>query len=71
MAFILFTPMLGSARAFIAKRGLMKIGYACVSTNGKLQFHMFWGLAEFERTLISERTKAGLEAAKAAGPHRG
>jgi DNA invertase Pin-like site-specific DNA recombinase len=39
--------------------------------NGKLQFHMFCALAEFERALISERTKAGLAAAlarPAAGP---
>jgi hypothetical protein len=31
----LFTPMPGSGRAFIAKRSLMKIGYARVSTNGQ------------------------------------
>ena len=34
---------------------------------GKLVFHVFAALAEFERDLIKERTKAGLESAKARG----
>lgn len=34
---------------------------------GKLVFHIFGALAEFERGLISERTKAGLESARARG----
>jgi DNA invertase Pin-like site-specific DNA recombinase len=34
---------------------------------GKLTFHLFASLAEFERDIISERTKAGLEAARARG----
>lgn len=34
---------------------------------GKLVFHMFGALAEFERNLIIERTRAGLAAAKARG----
>jgi DNA invertase Pin-like site-specific DNA recombinase len=34
---------------------------------GRLVFHVFGALAEFERSLISERTKAGLVAAKARG----
>jgi len=34
---------------------------------GKLQFHVFAALAEFERSLIQERTKAGLAAARARG----
>ena len=33
----------------------------------KLNFHLFAALAEFERDIISERTKAGLEAARARG----
>lgn len=37
------------------------------SASGKLVFHVFAALAEFERNLISERTKAGLEAARARG----
>jgi DNA invertase Pin-like site-specific DNA recombinase len=34
---------------------------------GKLVFHIFGALAEFERNLIRERTKAGLDAARARG----
>ena len=35
--------------------------------SGKLIFHIFGALAEFERNLIRERTKAGLDAARARG----
>ncbi len=34
---------------------------------GKLVFHMFGALAEFEQDIIRERTKAGLQAARARG----
>lgn len=34
---------------------------------GKLVFHVFGALAEFERSIIRERTRAGLDAAKARG----
>lgn len=34
---------------------------------GKFVFHLFGALAEFERNLIQERTKAGLKAARARG----
>lgn len=37
------------------------------SATGKLVFHVFAALAEFERNLIRERTKAGLAAARARG----
>ncbi|MBN8744651.1 MAG: recombinase family protein [Thiomonas arsenitoxydans] len=37
------------------------------SAAGKLVFHVFAALAEFERNLIRERTRAGLEAARARG----
>ncbi len=37
------------------------------TAGGRLQFHMLGALAEFERSLISERTKAGLAAARARG----
>jgi DNA invertase Pin-like site-specific DNA recombinase len=36
-------------------------------TTGKLTFHIFAALAEFERQLILERTQAGLQAARARG----
>lgn len=37
------------------------------SPTGKLIFHVFAALAEFERSLIQERTKAGLAAARTRG----
>ena len=37
------------------------------SSGGKLVFHLFGALAEFERNLIRERTQAGLVAARARG----
>ena len=57
------------------------VGYARVSTRdqdtalqrdalkagGKLIFHIFGALAEFERGIIRERTRAGLDAARARG----
>jgi DNA invertase Pin-like site-specific DNA recombinase len=41
------------------------------TTSGKLVFHVFGALAEFERNLIRERTNAGLQAARARGMHGG
>lgn len=37
------------------------------SSGGKLVFHLFGALAEFERNLTRERTQAGLSAARARG----
>ena len=37
------------------------------SSGGRLVFHIFGALAEFERDLIRERTRAGLSAARARG----
>ena len=37
------------------------------NSGGKLTFHLFGALAEFERDIISERTRAGLAAARARG----
>ena len=37
------------------------------SATGKLIFHIFGALSEFERNLIRERTQAGLAAARARG----
>lgn len=41
------------------------------SAVGELTFHIFASLAQFERQLISERTKAGLAAARARGRQGG
>lgn len=38
---------------------------------GQLVFHIFAGIAEFERDLIRERTQAGLQAARARGRNGG
>jgi DNA invertase Pin-like site-specific DNA recombinase len=40
-------------------------------SGGKLIFHIFGALAEFERNLIRERTTAGLTAARARGKNGG
>lgn len=37
------------------------------TSGGRLVFHIFGALAEFERSIIQERTKAGLAAARARG----
>ena len=51
-----------------------EIGFKSINENidttnatGKLTFHIFAALAEFEHSLILERTKAGLAAARARG----
>src|SRR5437588_6870873 len=51
-----------------------KIGFQSITENidtttsgGKLIFHIFGALAEFERDIIRERTNAGLQAARARG----
>jgi DNA invertase Pin-like site-specific DNA recombinase len=41
------------------------------TSGGKLIFHIFGALAEFERNLIRERTQAGLLAARARGRRGG
>jgi DNA invertase Pin-like site-specific DNA recombinase len=59
----------------LEKRG---IGFKSLTENidtttsgGKLIFHIFASLAEFERSIIQERTKAGLDAARARGKRGG
>ena len=49
--------------------GLRSLHEAIDTTSpaGRLTFHLFGALAEFERTLIRERTQAGLAAARARG----
>lgn len=41
------------------------------SSGGRLLFHVMGAMAEFERSIISERTKAGMEAARARGARIG
>lgn len=51
------------------KIGLQSLTEAIDTTTagGKLVFHIFAALAEFERSIILERTNAGLEAARSRG----
>ncbi len=60
--------------------GFKKQGVQFISLNenidttnaiGELAFHMIGSIAQFERRLISERTKAGLDAARARGKKGG
>ena len=41
------------------------------SSGGRLLFHVMGAMAEFERTIISERTKAGMKAARVRGSQIG
>ena len=41
------------------------------NSSGKLIFHIFGALSEFERNLIRERTRAGIEAARSRGRQGG
>ena len=46
-------------------------GFDTTTPGGKLVFHIFGALAEFERKLLRERTMAGLAAARARGRQGG
>ncbi len=52
--------------AGVALRSLTE-GIDTTTSNGRLIFHLFGALAQFERELIRERTMAGLAAARARG----
>lgn len=60
--------------SLVSKFQNLGVGFKSLQNNidtttptGKLTFHLFAALAEFERDIISTRTKAGLEAARARG----
>lgn len=46
-------------------------GIDTTTAGGRLVFHIFGALSEFERELVSERTRAGLRAARARGAQIG
>ena len=46
-------------------------GIDTMTNSGKLVFHIMGALAEFERNLIRERTRAGMKAARKRGKHMG
>ncbi|HEV2081590.1 MAG TPA: recombinase family protein [Brevundimonas sp.] len=68
-------PHLISVVADLGQRGIgfqsLNDGLDTTSAQGRFVFHMMGALAEFERALISERTQAGVEAAKARGVRLG
>jgi len=69
---------LGHLTEIIAGLGNAGVGFASLTESidtttagGRLVFHMMGALAEFERSLIAERTKAGMKAARRRGKHLG
>ena len=56
----------GLARGEVGFRSLTE-AIDTTTPGGKLVFHVFGAMAQFERDLLSERTLAGLEAARARG----
>jgi DNA invertase Pin-like site-specific DNA recombinase len=64
-------PHLVQTVAELEKRGVgfrsLTENIDTTTPNGRLVFHLFAALADFERDLIRERTRAGLVAAKARG----
>jgi len=59
----------------LGERGIelcsLKENIDTTTSTGKLMFHIVGAMAEFERDVISERTQAGLEAARARGRRGG
>lgn len=60
--------------ALVNEFEILKVGFESLqesinttTSTGQLIFHMFGALAEFERNLIRERTKAGLASARSRG----
>ena len=53
-------------RRKVGLRSLME-AIDTASAGGRLTFHIFGAMAEFERSIIRERTRAGLDAARARG----
>jgi DNA invertase Pin-like site-specific DNA recombinase len=64
-------PHLIATVTALEKRGIgfrsLTEGFDTTTPGGKLLFHVLGALAEFERNIIRERTRAGLEAARARG----
>ena len=73
MEFLDFNPHLAQAQEDPERGGFKSLTEQIDTTTsgGKLIFHIFGALAEFERDIIKERTNAGLEAARARGKRGG
>ena len=70
MAPQLFRARIQLAERYPLKRGLSE-GSDTSTSVGKMVFTFLGAIAEFERSLIQERTRSGLQRAKAAGIHCG
>jgi DNA invertase Pin-like site-specific DNA recombinase len=69
---------LGFLCELVERLGRQEIGFQSITdgidtttNSGKLVFHIMGALAEFERDLIRERTRAGMKAARKRGKHMG
>jgi DNA invertase Pin-like site-specific DNA recombinase len=70
---------MGHLVTLIAELGQRQVGFRSLgdgvldttTATGELVFHLFSALAQFERRLIQERTRAGLAAARARGKQGG
>ena len=63
--------IMGQVEAKGAEFESVSEGVDTSTSGGKLYFHMMGALSQFERDLIAERTRAGLDAAKARGTKLG
>jgi DNA invertase Pin-like site-specific DNA recombinase len=63
---LVYTPGIGPPALWVARALVDQTEQIDTTTSGgKLIFHVFGALAEFERDVIRERTAAGLAAARA------
>ena len=67
----LVTVIAELGRRQVSFRSLCDGALDTTTATGELVFHIFSALAQFERRLIQERTRAGLAAARARGKHGG
>ena len=67
----LVTLLEGLLQREVGCRSLSDGAIDTTTASGELMFHIFSALAQFERRLIQERTRAGLAAARARGRHYG
>src|SRR5919197_6715979 len=67
----LVTLIEGLLQRQVGVRSLSEGAIDTTTASGELVFHIFSALAQFERRLIQERTRAGLAAARARGRHGG
>jgi DNA invertase Pin-like site-specific DNA recombinase len=67
----LVTVIAGLLQCQVGFRSLCDGAIDTTTASGEFVFHVFSALAQFERRLIQERTRAGLAAARARGKQGG